>query len=64
MPERNWTIGHLDVLLFFLVGILAITNALIPTGSWRSISFIIGGMTVARAALKLILLHPRKKRVA
>ena len=45
-------IPHIDVILFASVGLLAIINALIPSGSWRGISLLIGVMTVVRAVLK------------
>lgn len=37
--------------LFVCVGLLAITNALMPNGSWRSISLIMGVISVVRALL-------------
>ena len=54
-------VAHLDALLFLSIGILAIVNALIPDGSWRSISLLIGVITVVRAALKWTSLSKKHK---
>ena len=46
------SVGQVDVLLTLLIGFLAICNTVMPNGSWKSISLIMGVGTLIRALLK------------